>query len=112
MQRYNNIILSYFAGFGMNNIAQISENFHRDIVLNDWIDTWTGRDHVEKAIGDLLNQVSIIIVPEKIFWSEDENSIVATCMIDIYAGNAHDKVVDIIEMTHEGSIKKVTAYKQ
>jgi hypothetical protein len=112
MQKYNNIILSYFAGFGTNNTSQISENFHIEVVLSDWIDTWVGRDDVVEAIRELLNKVSIIIVPEKIFWSQDDDGIVATCMIDIHAGNVHDKVVDVIEMTHEGTIKKITAYKQ
>lgn len=111
-QRHINTVLSYFAGFGTNNIEQISKNFTRDVILIDWIDTWTGKEDVTEAIQSLLDKVSIIIVPEKIFWSIDDTGIVATCMIDIYAGNSHDKVVDIIHLNHAGNIQSITAYKQ
>ena len=111
-QRHINTILSYFAGFGTNNITQISKDFSREIILTDWIDTWTGKSDVTEAIQSLLDKVSIIIVPEKIIWSSDDSGIYATCMIDIYAGNSHDKVVDIIQLSHAGNIVSINAYKQ
>lgn len=111
-QRHLNTVLSYFSGFGSNNISQISRDFTPDVMLIDWIDTWTGKPEVTEAIQSLLDKVSIIIVPEKIFWSTDDTGIIATCMIDIYAGNSHDKVVDIIHLSHTGNIISITAYKQ
>jgi hypothetical protein len=111
-QRHVNTILSYFAGFGASDIDKISKDFSREIILTDWIDTWTGKSEVTEAIQSLLDKVSIIIVPEKIIWSSDDSGIFATCMIDIYAGNSRDRVVDIIHLNHAGNIMSINAYKQ
>lgn len=111
-QIHVNTVLSYLSGFGTANIEQISRDFNKDVILTDWIDTWTGKPEVIEAIQSLLDKVSIIIVPEKIFWSTDDTGTIATCMIDIYAGNSHDKVVDIIHLNHAGNIQSITAYKQ
>ena len=115
-QDLNNIILSYFAGFGKNDISQITRDFDKNVTLTDWEVDCTGIEEVRSAIEKILSNGKISIYPENIFYSKSGEYTFATCLITIEVKGAIGapvvvKVVDVITMRW-GRIQSIKAYKQ
>lgn len=100
----------YFHAFEMKDIECITNMFASDIVLKDpYVKEVKGLNTVLDIYSDIFhNCVSITI--EKIAIFVDCFSATAVGEIELYCGITKIEVVDIIEYTSDGKIRKITAY--
>ncbi len=113
-----NIILNYFSGFSAKDLNKASKDFSEVISLKDWAIYRSGIDDVKEVIQEeIFDKVETIhILPESIHFSYVNESVIATCKIDIVINGSQTlKVLDLIELYHDDSswkIVKIDAYKQ
>jgi hypothetical protein len=104
IQSCNNLILTYFSGFGKKNVDQITSTLSEYVSLTDWNSHWSGYESVRGAILDLLEENSSInITPVSIHYSSTRSNVLATCVIDINTVNRHGertntRAVNLIEI--------------
>lgn len=116
------IIRKYFDAFSNKDIDALEEMFDKDVTLEDWDISAEGILPVCRANEQIFNSVlRITAIPEEIII--DGNNVCALLTIEVitegtdptndFAENHETlKVVDLITLTNDFKIKKISAFKQ
>ena len=108
----------YFDAWNNQNINHLSFLFDKDVVLQDWDITATGKEDVVKANQNIFNSVNNISAEVQDIGYND-NKVYAELLIKVLALDAVDpsdedtiKVLDVITINDNSNITKISAYKQ
>ena len=104
----------YFDAWNNQNINHLSFLFDKDVVLQDWDITATGKEDVVKANQNIFDSVSSISAEVQDIGYND-NKVYAELLIKVVIDSSNEdtiKVLDVITINDNSNITKISAYKQ
>ena len=104
----------YFDAWNNQNINHLSFLFDKDVVLQDWDITATGKENVVKANQNIFDSVSNISAEVQDIGYND-NKVYAELLIKVVVDSSNEdtiKVLDVITVNDNSNITKISAYKQ
>jgi len=99
----------YFDAWNKQNTNHLSFLFDKDVVLQDWDITATGKEDVVKANQNIFDNVNNISAEVQDIGYND-NKVYAELLIQ--ADEDTIKVLDVITINDNSNITKISAYKQ
>lgn len=112
MKQNESTVMSYFKYFQEGNMEELSKLYHDDIHLVDWNGEWNGKEDVLKMNKELFEsdlwryRVIVTDVEQPEFMDSR-----LYCKIAITIGNDVLKILDVIDLSTNGKIIKIEAYK-